>query len=116
MATNDSPLSVAPSRSLVLALGQGGGSSLQLVSEPGFNVSGEVADLSVVTISGPDFGSKAPQRHFDRVDRYWANGTEVVPYEGVSEGDQVPVGEGYPFLSSLVGLKMRSEAARPGRA
>ncbi|MFB2703545.1 hypothetical protein [Marinobacter shengliensis] len=114
--TSDFPPSVVAARSLALELGQGGGSSLQLVAEPGFSVTGEVADLAEVTISGQDFGARAPQRHFDRIDRCWANGTEFVPYAGVSEGDQVPVGDGYPFLNSLVGLKMRSEAARPGRA
>lgn len=98
---------------------------LTLVAETGFTITGEVADLAEVTISGQDFGTKPPVRHFDRIDRYWDNGTEVVdPYTGKVDGDFVPNDSqvaNSPFPGSgtntdFNGFLLRNEAAREGRA
>lgn len=100
------------------------GGDLQLVAESGFTVTGEVADLAEVTISGQDFGTKPPVRHFDRIDRYWKNGTEVVgPYSGQADGDTVPnqsVQASSPFPDNggggdFAAWNLKQEAARRGR-
>lgn len=122
--TSDSPASVVSSRALSLALENtpvDPPSGLSFVAEPGFTLTGAVGDLETLTISGQDFGTKAPPRHFDRIDRYWANGTEYPsPYGSISDGDVLKVGSGYPFLGTqgadLSGWRFRAEAARHGRA
>lgn len=97
-------------------------SGLSLIAETGFTVNGTLADLGEITISGQDFGQKAPQRHFDRIDRYWNNGVEVEnPYYALAEDAKMPVGQGYPMLGNLWaehgrGWRVKAEAARPGRS
>lgn len=122
--TSDFPPSIVAARVLSLPLNDGGDSGgangLQFIPEPGYNLAGNVGDLETLTISGQDFGTKAPPRHFDRIDRYWANGTEhVSPYGAISDGDALKVGSGYPFLgtqgTSMASWRFRSEAARHGR-
>ena len=99
--------------------------SLSFVPETGFSISGTVEDLASVTISGQDFGTKPPQRHFDRVDRHWKNGTEVVnPYGSAVDGDDLPTdfyNANSPFLAGgnslqLESWRLRTAAARKGRS
>lgn len=99
-------------------------SALSLVAESGYSITGDVSDLAEVTISGQDFGTKPPVRHFDRIDRYWDNGTEVVsPYSGQSDGDFVPnqsqvANSPFPATGTNTDFNawlLRQEAARQGR-
>jgi len=112
--------------SLTIARGASGEpiGNLSLIAESGFTVTGTVADLAEVTISGQNFGTKAPQRHFDRIDRYWKNGTEVVdPYGTVADGDPLPTdyyNPASPFLAGgnstqMAAWRFRAAAARQGR-
>lgn len=119
-STSESPLSITQNYNIQV-VHNSQPSGLRFVPAPGFNIEGTVEDLSTFTISGADFGSKNPQRHFDRVDRYWNNGVETQnPYYNLSEGALMPVGDGYPLLGSSWakhgdGWKVMAEAARPGR-
>lgn len=96
-------------------------SGLSLIPVGSFSLAGTLADLGGITISGQDFGQKAPQRHFDRIDRYWANGAEHLGLAGgAADGDALQVGSGSPFLGTpnfhMAAWRLRQVAARPGRA
>ncbi|WP_396623071.1 hypothetical protein [Marinobacter sp. W-8] len=122
--TSDFPPSIVAARELSLPLNDGadsgGSNGLQFIAEPGYTLTGTVGDLETLTISGQDFGTKSPPRHFDRIDRYWANGTE---YDGIpptaNDGDPLQVGSGNAFLGTpgvhMGAWRLRQAAARLGR-